>query len=86
VRRAAALSLGALCDAKSLDLLEKLAQRIADPMSSVEDRAIGEAALYALVRIHPVDLDQRLAPLAKGGTARAVARARARVGAGCTTR
>jgi HEAT repeat protein len=86
VRRAAALSLGALCDVKSLDLLEKLAKRLGDPLSSVEDRAIGEAALYALVRIHPTDLEQRLAPLSKGATARAVARAKARVGAGCGAR
>ena len=86
VRRAVALSLGALCDAKSLDLLDKLARRLADPLSSVEDRAIGEASLYALVRIHPADLEQRLAPLAKGNTARAVARAKARVGSGCTAR
>ena len=86
VRRASALSLGALCDAESVNLLGKLARRLADPLSSVEDRAIGEAALYALVRIHPADLDQRLAALAKGGSQRAVARAKARVGAGCAAR
>lgn len=87
VRRAAALSLGALCDAGSVDLLDKLSRRIADPMSSADDRALGEAALYGLLRIHPADLEQRLAPLAKApATARSVARARARVGAGCVRR
>jgi HEAT repeat protein len=86
VRRAAALSLGALCDAASVDLLEKLGKRIADPISSAEDRAIGEASLYALIQIHPADLERRLAPLMQGGTARTVARAKKRVGDGCLGR
>jgi hypothetical protein len=86
VRRAAALTLGALCDQKSVDLLDKLARRIADPMSSPEDRAIGEASLYALLQIHPQDLEARLAPISKGPAATAVRRARARIGAGCGAR
>lgn len=86
VRRAAALALGALCDQSSVDLLDKLARRIADPMSSPEDRAIGEASLYALIQLHPRDLEARLAPLSKGPSASAVRRARARIGAGCGAR
>jgi HEAT repeat protein len=86
VRRAAALALGALCDQNSVDLLDKLARRIADPMSSPEDRAIGEASLYALIQLHPRDLEARLAPLSKGPSASTVRRARARIGAGCGAR
>jgi hypothetical protein len=87
VRRAAALSLGALCDAESVELLDKLARRIADPMAKPEDRATGEAALYALVRIRPADLERRLAPIAKTpAAAGTVQRARARAGSGCTRR
>jgi HEAT repeat protein len=86
VRRAAALSLGALCDAESVDLLDKLGRRIADPMSSAEDRAIGEAALYGLLQLHPPDLDKRLEPLLKTPAARTVQRARARIGQGCARR
>jgi HEAT repeat protein len=87
VRRAAALSLGALCDTESVELLDKLARRIADPMSSPEDRVTGEAALYGLIRIHPPDLDRRLAPIEKTpASARIVQRARLRAGSGCARR
>lgn len=75
VRAASAQALGALCDGDSADRLFDLARRLGDPMASLEDRALGEAALRALVRIHPPDLESRLSPLRRSHAARAVQRA-----------
>ncbi len=71
VRRAAAQALGALCDAESLDALTKLALRVADPLATADERALGQAALQSLLALGPADLAQRLAPLgkAKNGSA-----------------
>lgn len=81
VRRAAAAALGALCDAKSADTLWTLARRVDDPVASVEERALGEASLGALVRIAPPGLDEKLAALRRGKARKAVERAVARAGA-----
>jgi HEAT repeat protein len=62
VRVAAITTLGQLCDADSLDLLTKLAGRVAAPQLPY-DRPLGMAALTALGRIHPADLAARIAPL-----------------------
>ncbi|MBI4704630.1 MAG: HEAT repeat domain-containing protein, partial [Deltaproteobacteria bacterium] len=62
VREAAIDALGALCDAESVGLLTKLVQRTAASVLPY-DRPLGLAALGALGRIHPPDLDARLAPL-----------------------
>ncbi len=63
VRVAAASALGRMCDAGSIDLLTRYAQKLADPFSDADVRAIGPAAVAALGRLHPPDLKQRLAPL-----------------------
>jgi hypothetical protein len=68
-------ALSALCDQKSVDTLTTLVKRLSDPMATVEERAIGEAALQALAMIGPSDLAARLAPLAKTRAAPAVTRA-----------
>lgn len=75
VRRAAVSALSALCDQKSVDTLTTLVKRLGDPMATVEERAIGEAALRALAVIGPSDLPSRLQPLAKTRAAPAVKRA-----------
>jgi HEAT repeat protein len=72
VRRAAVAALAALCDQESVGTLTELAKRLADPMATVEDRAIGEAALEALAAIGPSDLNARLAPLSGTRAAPAV--------------
>jgi HEAT repeat protein len=63
VRRAAAFALGALCDEKSVGDLTKLSLRLGDPMATVEERALAQSALEALLAIGPTDLNARLAPL-----------------------
>ncbi|MFZ5895967.1 MAG: HEAT repeat domain-containing protein [Myxococcota bacterium] len=75
VRRAAATGVAALCDADSLDALTKAAQKLADPLASVEERAVGESALRGLARIAPRDLEQRLKPLQSSPMAPAAKRA-----------
>lgn len=78
VRRAAAAALGALCDDDSVDLLWKLVRRVDDPLASVEERALAEASLGAVVRIAQPDLEERLAPLRRGKASKAVRAALAR--------
>jgi HEAT repeat protein len=63
VRRASVSALAALCDQQSVGALSDLAKRLADPMATVEERAIGEASLQGLALIGPSDLATRLAPL-----------------------
>lgn len=65
VRRATAGALAALCDSESVAPLQVLTQRLADPMASLEERSLAEAALAAMVQISPPDLNSRLAPLEK---------------------
>jgi HEAT repeat protein len=63
VRAEAARSLGLLCDAASLELLTVYARRLLEPLSTPELLPVAAAALDALGRIHPPDLQRRLAPL-----------------------
>ncbi len=63
VRARAISALGALCDASSLDMLTKLAQRARASPSTTSGRVLGAAAIGALGALHPADLDARLAPL-----------------------
>jgi hypothetical protein len=63
VRGSAALSLGLMCDAQSVEQLTEHAIKLRDPLLSAERRAIGMVALGALSRIHPPDLARRLRPL-----------------------
>jgi HEAT repeat protein len=72
VRRAAVLALAALCDQSSVGTLSDLVKRLGDPMATVEERAIGEAALEALTAIGPSDLKARLAALSGTRAAPAV--------------
>jgi len=67
VRAAAAIALGKLCDAASVDALTKRAVKLATPMADEADRMIGRGALTALSNIAPADLKARLQPFfAKG--------------------
>jgi len=75
VQRAAAGALAVLCDAESLELLTKSAQKLSDPLASVEERAVGESALHGLARLSPKDLEQRLKPLLASPMAPAAKRA-----------
>ncbi len=62
VRARAILALGALCDRRSIDDLTRRAQRAKAPLDEL-DRRLGAAAINALGRLHPPDLEARLAPL-----------------------
>ncbi len=62
VRARALLSLGAMCDKSSIEMLTTLAQG-ARSLTSDLDRSLGAAALSALGDIHPSDLAQRIALL-----------------------
>lgn len=63
VRRAAARALGNLCYEPAVDALTDRARTLTDPMLSSAERGIAGSALAALARIHPPDLQERLAPL-----------------------
>ena len=75
VRRAAATAVANLCDADSLDPLTKAALKLADPLATVEDRAVGESALRGLARLAPKNLESRLKPLLASPMAPAARRA-----------
>jgi len=77
VRTAAAVALGRLCDPGAVDALTRIARRMADPHDLSEERDVAPAAVTALGRIHPSDIESRLAPLLKKG-APPVAQAAAR--------
>jgi hypothetical protein len=64
VRAAAARALGDLCDASQLDELTRAARALLAERPSPDDVTLGSAALAALGRLHPADLEQRLAPFA----------------------
>lgn len=68
VRGAAARALGELCDLSVLDELTRAALRLLVDRPSPADVSLGNAALSALGRLAPADLERRLAPLvaAKG--------------------
>lgn len=63
VRAAAAAAAGMICDQGAIDLLTEHARRLVDPHATADARIIGRSAIGALGRIHPPDLQQRLAPL-----------------------
>ena len=63
VRAEAAVSLGLLCDVKSVATLTGYAQKLSSPTTEEVDRLLGKSALTALALIHPPDFEQRLAPL-----------------------
>jgi hypothetical protein len=62
VRAKAVIALGAMCDARSLGELTKLARRLASPGDEVDQR-LGAAALTALSMLRPADLEQRIGQL-----------------------
>lgn len=64
VRAAAASALGDLCDASQLDELTRAARALLADRPSPDDVTLGSAALAALGRLHPADLEKRLAPFA----------------------
>ncbi len=63
VRREAALALGRLCDDQSIEVLTDLARQLTQGQVHDEAIALSLAAVSALVRLAPPDLDERLAPL-----------------------
>ena len=63
VRAGAATALGNMCDTGSVDRLTKHARKLGDPTLSGPERTVSSAALFALGRVRPRDLEQRLAPL-----------------------
>jgi hypothetical protein len=63
VRVAAADSLGLLCDAGSVSVLTRYAERASDRMLEPTMRRISMASIRALGRIHPADLPKRLGKL-----------------------
>ncbi len=78
VRIAAAVALGKLCDPAAVEPLTRIARRMADPHDLSEERQVAPAAVTALGRLRPRDLEARLAPLLAEGAppvARAAARA-----------
>ena len=63
VRSAALRALGQMCDPEAADLMTTFAQRAVDPYSPEAVSGLGQAAIAALGRLHPSDLQKRLAPL-----------------------
>jgi hypothetical protein len=63
VRAEAALSLGFLCDVKSLDTLTEFARKLGSPTLDESERMIGKSALVGLSLIHPADLEKRISSL-----------------------
>jgi len=67
VRAAAAGALAAVCDPAAVEPLTRLARRFADPQDQSADRPVAPAAVAALGKLHPRDLQDRLAPLLAEG-------------------
>lgn len=65
VRAAAAQALAQLCDAAALPALTEAAQALLGERSDADDMLIGSAAIAALGRLHPPDLERRLAGFAQ---------------------
>jgi HEAT repeat protein len=63
VRAAAARTLGAVCDASSVDRLTSLAHGVGVPGTTDDEQQICVGALIGLAALHPPDLHERLAPL-----------------------
>jgi HEAT repeat protein len=66
VRQAAARALGRACANTAADDLTRYARMLVDPTAG-EDRVLAPTALGALGRLHPPDLERRLAPLLAPG-------------------
>jgi HEAT repeat protein len=64
VRAAAARALAELCDTSQLDALTRAARALLADRPSPDDVTVGGAALAALGRIAPADLERRLSPFA----------------------
>jgi vesicle coat complex subunit len=62
VQAAAAAALGQLCDSSSADALTEQAKKLLVFGPTERDGIVGTASLVALGRLHPKDLDARLAP------------------------
>jgi HEAT repeat protein len=60
VRVSATRSLGAMCDAASLGRLSDLAAKVASPIASDVEVALGLAAIDAIGAMHPADIARRL--------------------------
>ncbi|HWO11247.1 MAG TPA: HEAT repeat domain-containing protein [Polyangiaceae bacterium] len=65
VRAAAAEALAALCDPSQLEVLTRAAHGLLAERLSLDDVTLGSAALAALGRLAPADLERRLAPFAR---------------------
>ena len=65
VRAAAARALADLCDPSLLDELTQAAWKMLAERPSPDDVLVGSAAVAALGRLAPADLEQRLAPLGR---------------------
>ncbi len=73
VRARSAQALGSICDQASLERLSALARAGADPMAEGDAQSLGGSALLALGRLHPPDLEARLAPLLSSKAPRVIA-------------
>ncbi len=76
VRIASATALGEMCAVSALNSLTRRTQALSDPTAPSDAQLLGRAALRALVRLNPSDLQKRLAPL-KARTAPPAVRAAA---------
>jgi len=76
VRIASAAALAEMCASTALNSLTRRAQALSDPTAPSDAQMLGRAALRALVRLNPSDLQKRLAPL-KARTAPPAVRAAA---------
>jgi HEAT repeat protein len=65
VRAAAAQALGQLCDGAALPALTETAQALLVEPADADAMLVGSAAIAALGRLHPPDLERRLAGFAQ---------------------
>lgn len=73
VRGRAARALGELCDTASADTLLALVRRGASPVAKADAQQLAMASLAALGRLHPADLQAKLAPYMGEGAPRVLA-------------
>jgi HEAT repeat protein len=74
VRVAATRALGATCDAASLGRLSDLAGKVASPIASDVEVALGLAAIDAIGAMHPADIARRLSAVTAPGVSASVRR------------
>jgi HEAT repeat protein len=74
VRVAATRALGATCDAASLERLSDLAGKVASPIASEVEVALGLAAIDAIGAMHPADIARRLSAVTAPGVSASVRR------------